>query len=81
MRVAHGSHNRRVSEQLLNCHYIYASIHETGCERMTELMPRHAFDPGLSACESKICIEINKRLSGFVVVEDECVRPTFPRSP
>jgi hypothetical protein len=73
MRVAHGCNDSRMSEQLLDCDYIHSAIHEARSERMTQLVPRNAFDSGLSPCESRTRIEINKRFSGFKVIENEFV--------
>ena len=71
--VTHGCNDSRKSEQSLNCHYIHAFIHQTGRESVTQLVPRNTFKPGLSACESMTRIQINKGISGFVVVENELV--------
>jgi hypothetical protein len=81
VRVAHGRNDSRMSEQLLDCHYIPSAIHQPGSERMPQLVPRHALDSGLSARESKTRVEINKGFSGFMVIENELVlsphRPNF----
>ena len=76
MRVAHGYSDCRMSEQLLDCHYIHASIQEPGRESVAQRMPRDTLDSGLSARQSKTRLEINKRLSGLVVIENELTLPT-----
>ena len=76
MRIAHGYSDGRMSEQLLDCHYIHASIHEPGSERMPQRMPRHTLDSGLSARQSKTRLQIDKWISGFVVIENEFVLPS-----
>jgi hypothetical protein len=53
VRVAHGCNDSRMSEQLLDCHYIHSAIHQPGSERVPQLVPRYTFDSGLSACKSK----------------------------
>src|SRR5580700_10537560 len=73
MRVAHGCNDSRMSEQLLDCHYIHSAIHQTGSERMPQLVPRNTFDPSFPACQSKTRIEINEWFSGFEVIENEFV--------
>ena len=49
--VAHGCNDSRMSEQLLDCHYIHAAIHQPGSKRVPKLVPRNAFEPSFSACE------------------------------
>ena len=73
MRIAHGCNDSRMSEQLLDCHYIHAAIHQPGSERVTQRVPRHTLDSRLSACQSETRVEIDKRFSGFKVVENEFV--------
>jgi hypothetical protein len=45
MRVAHGYSDGRMSEQLLDCHYIHAPSHQAGRKRV----PRHTLDSRFSA--------------------------------
>jgi hypothetical protein len=51
VRVAHGGNDSRRSEQLLDGHYIHSAIHQTGSERIPQLVPRYTFDSSLSARE------------------------------
>jgi hypothetical protein len=46
-------------EQLLDCHYVHASIHKTGSKRVPQRMPRHALDSCFLACQSETRVEIN----------------------
>ncbi len=73
MRIAHGCNDSRMSEQLLDCHYIHSSIHQPGSKGVPKRVPSDTFDPGLAACQSKTRIQINKRFSGFQVIENEFV--------
>ena len=79
MRVAHGHSDRRMPEQLLDCHYIHSSFQEPGCKRVSRRMPRHAFDSGLSARQSKTRLQINEWFPGFVVIENCFLRMQFKR--
>jgi hypothetical protein len=64
VRVAHGLNDSRMSEQLLDCHYIHSAIHQPGSERMPQLVPRHASIPAFRHARGKTRVEINK---GFPV--------------
>jgi hypothetical protein len=71
--VAHGCNDRRVPEQLLDCHYIHASIHEPGRESVPQRVPRNTLDPRLSTRQTEARFEINKRGPGFGVVENKFI--------
>ena len=75
MRIAHGYGDRRMSEQLLHCHYVHASIHQARSECVPQRMPRHAVDSRLSTCPSKARLQIDKRFSGLEIVENEFALP------
>lgn len=60
-----------MSEQLLHCHYMHASIHQARSECVPQCMPRHAVDSRVSTCPSKARLQIDKRFSGLEIVENE----------
>jgi hypothetical protein len=68
-------------EQLLNCHDVHASIHETRRKSVAQRVPRHTRNAGLPARESESSLEINKQSAGIVVVKHEVIlsaeRPSF----
>src|SRR6266481_878561 len=43
----------RMSQQLLDCHYIHASIEQSGCECMSQRVPRNVGNSGLLASQRK----------------------------
>jgi hypothetical protein len=60
-----------MSEQLLDCHDIHASINQARCERVAQRMPGDIGNTCLPARKSEACFQVNKRLAGFMVVEDK----------
>jgi hypothetical protein len=52
-------------EQLLDCHYIHASIYQTRSKRVSQRMPRYVSNLRLFARLS----DINKRFAGLEIVE------------
>ena len=77
MKVAHGHHYCRVPKKFHHRHYIHASIQQAGRERVTQRVPRDAFDPCLLASESETRTEINKRFPGLVVIENEFILSAY----
>ncbi len=75
MRIAHGYGDSRMPEQLLDRHNIHASINEARRERVAQCMPGDIGNACLPARKSKACFQVNKRLAGFVVVEDTVILP------
>ena len=59
----------------LDCHYIHAAIHQARSECVPQRMSRHAFDFCLSTCTGETRFQINKRLSGIEIVENEFAFP------
>ena len=62
-----------MAEQFFDCHYIHAAIHKTRSKRVPQRMPRHASNPRLLTCPSETRFEINKRLPGLEIVENEFI--------
>jgi hypothetical protein len=60
-------------EQLLDCHYVHASIHKTRSKRVAQRMPRHALDSRFLARQSETRVEIHERLAAFWIVENEFI--------
>jgi hypothetical protein len=69
VRVAHGRNDSRMSEQLLDCHYIHSSIQQPGSERMPQLVARHTLDSGLSARETSRGRRVGEKSPFLVVAE------------
>lgn len=59
MRVAHGYCDRRMPEQLLDRHYIHASIQKSGSKCVPERVPRYTFDSRFLVRQSETRLEIN----------------------
>ena len=51
--VAHRYSEARMSEQLLDCHYIHAPGHQAGRKRVSQRMPRHTYSLDPEKCSSQ----------------------------
>jgi len=60
-------------EQLLNRHDVHTSLHKARRERVPQCMPAHARNSRLAARQRESSFEINKRLAGIVIVENEVI--------
>src|SRR5215469_6379033 len=62
-----------MSQQLFHCDNIYSTIYQPGSKRVTQSVPRHAYDSRFLAREFESCFQINKRLAGFGIVENKFI--------
>jgi hypothetical protein len=60
-----------MSEQLLGCHNIHASIHRALSECTPQRMPRHIRGPRFLARLMETRLQIDKRFSGIEIGENK----------